>query len=196
MEWLPWLLTQILGIATATVTAAVSFLGAAGAGAVVALIVARLEARQRRQGVRAAEKRGRLEAQFETARSYAAALHRFVWGASISMQVWSELTSVQDLKLSENYVEQELDKLHEAWSEVLKLEPQPAPRFVIRDNSVMLPLSMLEVIATLAHDKAGKAIQGESITTEEERTRLRDDAARYLTTMLESMEDAVDAVRA
>jgi len=192
VEWVPWLVQYVAGVVADLAIAAANFTAAAAAGVVIALVVAQLEKRSRRQEVRAAQKRGRLEGQFESIRAYAAGLHGFVKDAALWMEVWTELRVVEGLKPSGQEMQEGLEKPKETWSEVKKLEPRPEPRFVIRDLRVRLELSMLEIQAARCLEKWKECVKGEIIVSEEEANRFRDEADQHLKEMLERMGEAVD----
>jgi len=170
----------------------VTFVAGQATGLGMALLIAWVEMRWRRQEVRAAEKRARLDEQFRSVRQYAAGLRQFVHDAVGLMTAWKELRPVEAPQLPERLVERLLCELEERWHEVEKLEPQPRPWFVVGDRRVRAALAGLEIGAELYRARCRECLEAGDMMSEEEANRFRNEAGENLKKMLKWMEKAVE----
>lgn len=174
MEWEPWLVTFIAGQAT---------------GLGIALGIARVERRWRRQEVRAAEKRARLEERFEPVRGYAGALYEFVNEAAGWMRVWEGAKPGEDWEGFADFIRA---RLEEQWDKLEDLKPRPAPRFVVRDCFTQGLLQGLELLATKCQSTCVLCLRDGTVADAEELRGRVAEAEENLGKLLERMEDMVE----
>jgi hypothetical protein len=186
---------HIAGVVAALVIAAANFAAAAAAGVVIALVVSRLESRQRRKEVRAAEKRGRIEGQYQSVRPYAAALHGFVHKAVVWGRVWEEFGLREGREPPRGEFRQFVqENLQKQWHQVQELEPQPGPQYVVRDLEVSMALLYLELEAQACRDSWEEWLDGGDMMSQEEADRSIAKAGENLQKMLERMEQSLEEV--
>ncbi|HUW11679.1 MAG TPA: hypothetical protein VM537_18245 [Anaerolineae bacterium] len=157
-------------------------------GAVVAVGVARLERRWRREDIRAAEKRVRLEERFEPVRAYAGALCELASDAATSMRVWEALKPAENWQgiadIIRDHLESDLKKPE-------ALEPRPAPRFALRDGEAQAWVQRLELLAMEIQDACMSHLKEGTVADEEELQSWVAKADHALDKLLKRMENVL-----
>lgn len=176
MDWGPWVVTFIAGQAT---------------GLGMALAISWVERRWRRQEVRAAEKRARLEERFERVRTYAIGLQEFVEAWVGVVRVWQERAVVDDQARSAQHMRRQLET---QWERVVAVEPPPWALVFVRDMDAQKWLLQLRLVAQQCRDRCLGCIGSGEVMGEEEAEDFAEIVGEKLAKILEWMEQAVEEV--
>lgn len=192
MEWVPWLVDNAARVVVGLIIAAGNFIAAAAAGAVIAVVVAWLERRWRRQEVRAAEKRARLEERFEPVLRYAAGLQGFVLQAAQFMSIWEQVRGTEG---SEPEAKTMLRRLEEEWRRAKALEPRPGPYVVVRDVQAQTALVGLEMVANGCRHRCRVCLKAGGVVSGDELSRWVADTEKDMQLLRQRTEGLVEDVQ-
>jgi hypothetical protein len=169
----------------------VTFVAGQATGLGIALAIAWVQSRWHRRDLRAAEKRARMEDQFESVRRYTAGLQEFVHSAVRWMQVWGARYPGGP---SDGWVQDIVGGLEEMWQEVEEVRPRPRPEFLVRDARVKGWLFDLEVVAQECHDTCEWCIRLRGDLSREDHVRFLSAADENVEKILRQMDDVLDGV--
>lgn len=166
----------------------VTFVAGQATGLGIALAIAWVERRWRRQEVRAAERSARLEERFEPVRRYGLALQGFVRGAARWMRVWEHGRSVHGSA-------QDVRKLLEGqWAEVVKVTPRPEPVSLVEDAAAREYLVKLQLVVWRCHDRCVECLEAGELMAEDEALGYVAETDEKLARMLGRMDEVLEEV--
>ena len=177
MEWKEWLVTFVAGQLT---------------GLATALLLAWADRRWRRQDVRTAEKRARLEERFDPLRRYASALCEFVHDIVGWMMIWDGKRYGDNWQGYADIMPQEIEKRAQ---KLVQVEPPPGAMIVLEGTEAYARLKKLEMLPIRSKESCLECL-GTAREPDLEKFRAQADEAdqhleqilAYMTRMLDTVE--------
>ena len=172
--------------------ALINYIAGAATGLVIALVLAWVDRRWRRQDVRAAEKRARLDERFQPVRNYTAAICEFLWDAAACMSVWNDNRSSQT---AEGYADVIREQIQNKAQKLEHLEPALGQRFQLRGAEAWTRAIQLRTLATASRKSCLHnldTLQAPDLQEFSDRAAKADEHMTYILNHMTQMLDAVE----